>query len=245
MKIWSDRGSQLVAANKELKQAIAQQNEQLIQEFGSNNSIDWKFNSADAPWQNGCAEALIKSAKRAITVSIGAQVLSFSETQTVMYECANLLNDRPIGRHPSSIEDGNYLCPNDMILLGKSANRCAGNDFTTTTNTYVRYRFVQKIITAFWNKWTRDFFPSLTVWPKWHTAQRNVKVGDIVLIQDSNQIRGKWKLGRVTQAVSSLRDGFVRNVEIEYKNEGSQSFTTISRPVQRIIVLVPVDEKEQ
>jgi len=61
------------------------------------------------------------------------------------------------------------------------------------------------------------------------------------VIQDTNQIRGKWKLGIVTEAVPSLRDGFVRNVEIKYKNEGSHVYTTVSRPVQRIIVLVPAD----
>ena len=44
-----------------------------------------------------------------------------------------------------------------------------------------------------------------------------MKTGDVVVIQDTNQIRGKWKLGIVTEAVPSLRDGFVRNVEIKYK----------------------------
>ena len=109
---------------------------------------------------------------------------------------------------------------------------------------YARYRFTQKIITAFWVKWTRDFFPSLTVWPKWHTAHRSVKVGDVVLIQDSNQIRGKWKMGRVTEANPSLRDGFVRNIAIQYKNEGAKNYTTVNRPVQRVIVLVPFDSCE-
>ena len=81
---------------------------------------------------------------------------------------------------------------------------------------------------------------------KWHTARRNVKVGDVVIIQDTNQIRGKWKLGRVTCADPSLRDGFVRNVDVQYKNPGSQSFTTVKRPVQRlVVVLVPIDVKHE
>ena len=241
LRIRSDRGSQLVAANKEMKEIVNELDHNLIQEFGSAHSIDWEFSAADAPWQNGCAEALVKSAKKSITVAIGSQVISFSEMQTVLYECANLLNERPIGRHPASIEDGNYLCPNDL-LLGRSSSKIIGNEFSMTTNRHDRYRFVQKIISAFWAKWTRDFFPSLTVWPKWHTARRNVKVGDVVVIQDSNQIRGKWKLGIVSKAESSLRDGFVRNVEIQYKNKNALSFTTITRPVQRIIVLVPASE---
>ena len=34
---------------------------------------------ADAPWQNGCAEAMVKEIKRAIKGAIGVQVLSYNE----------------------------------------------------------------------------------------------------------------------------------------------------------------------
>ena len=66
--------------------------------------------SADAPWQNGASEALVKSVKKAITVAIGESVMTFSELQTVCYEAAKLVNERPIGRHPTSPEDGTYIC---------------------------------------------------------------------------------------------------------------------------------------
>ncbi len=32
---------------------------------------------------------------------------------------------------------------------------------------------------------------------KWHVDKRNVCVGDVVMIQDSNSVRGQWKVGRV------------------------------------------------
>ena len=78
---------------------------------------------------------------------------------------------------------------------------------------------------------------------KWHTRNRNVMVGDIVMVQDANQIRGKWKLGRVYTADPSLRDGYVRNVEVEYKS-GTRDYTRITRPVQRLVVIVPADEDQ-
>ena len=67
--------------------------------------MEWKFLPADAPWQNGTSEALVKSVKKAITVAVGKKVMT-SELQTVCYEAANLVNERPIGRHPTSPEDG-------------------------------------------------------------------------------------------------------------------------------------------
>ena len=63
--------------------------------------MQWDFTSADAPWQNGCSEALIKLIKKALTVAIGDSILTFSELQTVCFEAANLVNERPIGRNPN------------------------------------------------------------------------------------------------------------------------------------------------
>ena len=64
-----------------------------------------------------------------------------------------------------------------------------------------------------------------------------------MIIQDSNQIQGRWTLGRITVADASLRDGYVRNVEVEYKSPGSSRFMNVTRPVQRIVVLIPVDDE--
>ena len=61
-------------------------------------------------------------------------------------------------------------------------------------------------------------------------------------MQDSGMIKGKWRLGKVVKAEPSLRDGLVRTVDIQYKNPDAKSFVTITRPVQRIVVILPIDE---
>lgn len=77
-------------------------------------------------------------------------------------------------------------------------------------------------------------------------------VNDIVLIQDSNQIRGRWKLGRVA-AADPGKDGKVRKVDVQYKNPApnekvgiykGRGYVTIERPVQRLIVLVPARDDQ-
>ena len=244
MKMWSDQGSQIAAADKESKEAVDNWDRKSIVEFGAKHQIDWEFCSPDAPWQNGAVEALIKSVKRCLKVAVGKQVLTFSEIQTLLFEVANLVNERPIGRHPTSVEDGAYLSPNDL-LLGRASSKISSGPFSTTTNKYIRHAFIQKLVDAFWKKWNQDYFPSLTVHQKWHTRFRNVKVGDIVLVQESGLIKGVWKMGKITKADPSLRDGFVRNVDIQYKNANYKSFITITRPVQRIVVIVPIDDEEE
>ena len=241
IKIYSDPGSQLKAADKELQTALRNMNMDAINEFGIANRLEWEFGSPDAPWRNGCVESLIKTVKKSIAVTIGEQVLQFSEMQTVLFEVANLVNTRPIGSYPTSVEDGVYLSPNDL-LLGHSGIQAPVGPFNDSTSRYMRHRFVSKIIESFWRKWQVMYFPTLVTQQKWHDKKRNVQVGDIVLIQDSGMIKGRWKLGRVTAAVPSTRDGCVRTVEIQYKAPDAPNLVTITRPVQRICVILPVSE---
>ena len=49
---------------------------------------------------NGVTEALVKSTKKALNAAVGDQIMDFSELQTVMYEAAQIVNQRPIGKHP-------------------------------------------------------------------------------------------------------------------------------------------------
>ena len=243
MKIYSDPGSQLKAANKELQDALNNLNKRTIEEFGVTNRIEWIFGSPDAPWRNGCTEALIKSVKRSITAVIGDQVLPFSEMQTTLYEVANLINSRPIGSYPTTVDDGVYLSPNDL-LLGRSNSQIPSGPFNETTNKYLRHKFISKLTESFWRKWNAVYFPSLLIHPKWHTKHRNIKVGDIVMIQDSGMIKGRWKIGKVVKSEPSTRDGSVRTVDIQYKNPESNTFVTISRPVQRLVVILPVEQDD-
>ena len=150
-QLYSDNGPQLVSANNELINITKNFNQEQLQTFGVVEGFQWKFTPADAPWQNGISEALIKTVKRALTLAIGENTLTFSELQTVCYEVANLVNERPIGRHPTSPEDGTYLSPNDL-LLGRSSSRIPSGPFKEHLTLRQRFEFVQSIINRFFEK---------------------------------------------------------------------------------------------
>ena len=161
-----------------------------------------------------------------------------------MYEVASLVNDRPIGRHPTETDEEVYLSPNDL-LLGRTGQRIPAGPFNLTTNKYVRHRLMQKIGDTFWRRWTEDFFPSLMIQQKWHVRNRDLKVGDIVMIQqDSGKVKGRWRLGRIVKAEPSNRDGLVRQVQVEYRNPESKSAINVMRAVQRVVVVSPVEHDE-
>ena len=66
-------------------------------------------------------------------------------------------------------------------------------------------------------------------------------------MQDSNAIRGNWKLGKIEKVYPS-NDGRVRKVSVLYKNVDKSttykggSFVEVERPVQKLVVLLPVEK---
>ena len=140
-KLYSDNGAQLVAANKELKKVVKDLDSKSLQQFGVTQGLKWIFSSADAPWQNGISEALIKSVKRAITLAIGESVMTFSELQTVCFEAANLINERPIGRHTTSQDFKCFVVNNKCIAATNGFKLCS----LISVNTHMRSKSIVKI----------------------------------------------------------------------------------------------------
>ena len=247
--LYSDNGPQLVSASSELINVTKNWNQTELEDFGVVEGFQWQFASADAPWQNGISEALIKTIKRTLKLVIGENALTFSELQTICFEVANLVNERPIGRHPTSPDDRTYLCPNDL-LLGRLSPRIPSGPLMETSSLRQRFEFIQGIINRFWKKWIVDYFPSLIVRQKWHTSVRDVKKGDVVLVTISS-VRGQCKLARVTKTFPG-KDGKVGEVELHYKNPRKgepiktykgHGYVTVDRLVHKLAVIVPVEEQ--
>ena len=53
-KIWSDNGFQLVAASKELRDAIKDLNWEEIKKYGVKHGVEWEFSPANAPLAQWC-----------------------------------------------------------------------------------------------------------------------------------------------------------------------------------------------
>ena len=87
---------------------------------------------------------------------------------------------------------------------------------------------------------SREVFPNLVVESKWHVERRNVQPGDVVLVQDANAVRGNWKKALVKRVVQS-QDGKTRRVIVAYRNDQGTRIE-VERAVQRLIVLVPVEQ---
>ena len=143
--LFSDKGSQLESANKEMKLILKDLDWKTIEEYGAAEGLQWNFTPGHSPWKNGCSEALIKSVKKCIRHAIGQQVLMFSELLTVVSVFANLLNERPIGAHPRHPDVGHYLCPNNL-LLGRCTSLIPSGPYQESCNLKKRFYFIQSLV---------------------------------------------------------------------------------------------------
>ena len=164
-----------------------------LKEYEADKRMDWKFITPNAPHQNGCAESLVKSCELPLKQAMGDNLLTPFELHTILLEVANLVNQRPIGRLTNDPDDGTYLCPNDL-LLGRASSHVPHGPFLKTKNPRHRIEFLQQILDSFWKRWTRDVFPCLVSREKWDVQRRDVKVNDIVMLVDSNAVRGNWTI---------------------------------------------------
>ena len=242
-KIFSDPGSQLVSANKDLKAAIYK--------TGSQHGMEWIIGTPDSPWQQGAVEAMVKNAKRALDIAIHSQRVSITEFLTVCTEAANLINERPLGLLPDLDSNINVLTPN-CLLLGRASASNPSDWSIEYSSLRTRLHLVKSITDQFWRHWLELFAPTLVYQQKWFKKQRDLKVNDVVLVLDTNTLKGEYRLAIVV-AIHPGKDGKVRTVTVSYKNfkigekvseYKGQNYTSVKRSVQRLVLLVPVESNE-
>ncbi len=77
---------------------------------------------------------------------------------------------------------------------------------------------------------------------KWKQDKRDLKVGDVVLRKDETAAGQTYKYAKVVRVHTSA-DGKVRAADIEYKLPGESVFRTTTRPIHKLVLVVPVEEQ--
>ena len=142
-----------------------------------------------------------------------------------MSEVAAIINARPITAIPSDIDEPLPLTP-AMLLTQKTRPGTF-----TTHDVYVRQRWrkLQFLASQFWTRWRRGYIQNLQVRTKWNKEQRNLAVGDIVLMKDEEAHRNNathgtffWKNceARVAENFKVLSDFWKNTKKTNILKEG-------------------------
>ena len=216
LKLWSDNGTNFVGGHREMIRACSNQ-----------LGIEWKFHPPHASHFGGVWERLIRTVRKVLTAVVPTGRLSDETLRTILCEAEFIVNSRPITKVSDDPRDGSALTPNHLLLLSECPPLPPGV-FRETDVYRRRWRCVQHIANAFWEKWLREYIPELQKREKWLDAKRSLKVGDIVLMVEENSPRGVWPLGLVVETILS-GDNVVRAATIRTQ---SSEFT---RPIQKLV----------
>ena len=244
--IRSDNGGNFVGASNEFEKAYKEMDHNRIRKFLLTKQcdlIDWHRNPPESSHKGGVWERQIRSAKNVLNNILRKHPARLNDEalRTFFVEVESIVNCRPLTVDTLGDESTETLSPHNLLSMkSKVILPPPGNFQEADVYCRKRWRTVQHLANVFWTRWRKEFLSSLQVRQKWKGSSRNLEVGDIVLVKESDSRRNQWPLGRIVQTFPG-EDGLVRTVEV--KTSGHRE--PLTRSVVKIVLLVEKEKASQ
>ena len=217
-EIWSDRGTNFIGANrelKELKEPITEWNEEKINRQLQQKGIKCVLQPPASPHMSGVWERLVQTTKKHLKNVVGDGLLNDLELRTLLAEFESIVNNLPITAVADDPVDFSALTPNH-VLLQTSTQLPPGVFVSEDKISRRRWRKVQFLVDHYWKRLIREHLPALQRRLKWVKSKRNVQPGDLVFIAEDNLVRNRWPFGRTfVVEVFTRQEGGVRSARIK------------------------------
>ena len=179
--------------------------------------------------------------KRCLKKMIGKSKLSYEELLTAVTEVEMIMNSRPLSY--VSMDDLEEPLTPSHLMIGRrllSLPEVASHDESrscesTHSEMNKRMKHLNFTLEQFWTRWKREYLLELRECHRYGNTNgrgEEIKIGDIVVVHDSEKKRGFWKLGVVERVITG-KDENSRGAEVRVHKKGHRS-TLLRRPVQRL-----------
>jgi hypothetical protein len=128
------------------------------------------------------------------------------------------------------------------LMLGRAKPGQVEVKFESGKKLTKRFENVQRDQQEFWKRWIEEVFPERLKQSKWKQEKRDLKMGDIVLRKDETAAGQTYKYAKV-EKVHTSTDGKVRAADIEYKLPGESVFRMTTRPIHKLVLIIPIEEQ--
>ena len=237
--MWSDQGPQMKKSQTFLRKLYEGRNDPFamddrpvtttpleelkdisLEERLSKRGITWQFATPLSPHKMGVHECLMKSFKEPLAKTIGAKILSVSEMTTILRDIQGMLNSRPLVVETDDPSDFVAITPAKMMIGYNHAQlpqpKLTEEQIKSVTKTdrqdlLKRWQLRHAIAEQYWRVWRSVYLKQMQQRDKWQTEEPDLKVGDMVLINEKTLKRQYWPLGRVI-GIKTARDGHIRSV---------------------------------
>jgi len=186
----------------------------------------------------GAWERMIGTARRileALLTDISTKNLTHDILVTFMAEVCAIVNARPIVPVGVDSDNPQILSPSTILNQKFDHSTPVVQQLNVRDIYKAEWKCVQVLADRFWKRWQAEYLPSLQTRPKWKTESRNLKIGDIVLLKDSECVRNQWPLG-IIEKVYTSDDEKVRKISVKISRHGKS--TTFVRPVTEVVLLL-------
>ena len=206
-KLFSDNGRNFIGARNDILKvqeilSLDCSNE-FLGRYVTHEGIEWETIPPRAPHFGGLWEASVKSLKRHLRKTVGLQILSFEELNTVVIQIESILNSRPLAAMSNDPNDLQSITP-AHFLLGRAVSDIPNmtNNMDKNISLSQRFKLLERIKRSFWKSWHRDYLVTLQVRKRWLHSGPKFSEGDLVLIAEDNLPPLKWQLARIEKLYS-------------------------------------------
>ena len=202
----------------------------------------WIHNCSLASFEGGVFERMIRTVKVALIKMCRHSFLTHQEFMTLLRECQALVNDRPLISGASS--DTFEVITPSLLTRGRLLRTVpiSFEDSPLQQKRGVRERWEnrRKAYDRFVRIWMKEYLPMLQERHKWSTRKPNLKVGDLVVLNEGKLKRGCWPIGRIV-SVEMGRNDSIRHIEVaipKWKENGDPDAPNVlQRSVRQVCPL--------
>ena len=223
---------------------------------------EWRLTAKGCSWRNGLAERVIRSARHTLGQELElGETVDFHQFGAILAVVSAILNSRPLSLRVSPEGEYHALAPRD-ILFGKAGRAVETTskalEFTLDQEQDVALQGMcshqARIVKAWKSRWMDSVFPDMVARPKWRSACRNLKIGDIGHIKYPRKVgEDDWRLAMV-EVADQDDDGVVRTITVAFrprhKRDVGKPYATkeaqrMKIGAQRFAVLMAIEEMDQ
>ncbi|XP_038104493.1 uncharacterized protein LOC119765189 [Culex quinquefasciatus] len=133
---------------------------------------------------------------------------------TLLVEAESIDNSRPLMFIPLQSEQQEALTPNHFLLM---SSRGVIQPPRTSVEPRLACRgdwqLCQTMLDRFWQRWIREYLPTIARRTKWLEETKPIEVGDLVIVVEE-KVRNGWIRGRVVEVYTG-RDDRVRDAMVQ------------------------------
>ncbi|GFW80639.1 uncharacterized protein TNCV_3234911 [Trichonephila clavipes] len=210
----------------------------MIQNFIAKERIIWENIIERSPWWGGFYERLVRSVKESLHKILGKALLSLEEMTTILTEIEAVLNLRPLSYVYEENDEPRPLIPMHFLNFGQNQPTYPVTfseilkNASTKSSLLKRKKYQQLLLKQLWYRWKKQYLLDLRTAhsvknPETHPE---LKVGDVVLIEENTKNKLLWKLGKIERTLPG-RDN--KTCCCELKTSGG----LLKRTVQHLYLL--------